>query len=229
MMEKNRFFLWINRINALLFLAGLIGVLVLIVVTSIGSNARVNRRTVAVSENPNETETAKIELVLDNVEEIEGHNAQYVVLSSKRQGGKFSSGYKGGEKRNVLFLVGDTLETRWLFPDHANFISRMTRMDWEQEETKKTVVFYYEIINEDTNKNGEFDENDLSSLALSRPDGSGLTVVEKGVRSVIDWKLSDEGKTLLLLFQKEGEVYLKKFDVGNFEPVSSKVILQIEG
>jgi hypothetical protein len=231
-MEEMKLFRVLNRVNSLLFFLLFISVLAFVVFINVKTSTWQDRGAVEVAENPKDGSSPTIELVLGNINDIKGHDAQYVELHSKVRGGKFSSGYSGGETRNVLFLVGKNLETKWLFPSHTNIIYQVTPLSLgrEYEEDKRNVrSMYYELVNEDTNGDGILDADDLSVIALSKPDGTKFAIIETGVQSVIDRTLVDEGKTLVLLVQSEGKVHLRKYSSETFELVGSKAILDIAG
>lgn len=228
-MRKRKLFLWLNRANSVLLFVLLAGAICLTLWSVIESNYRRHRRAVEVAASPADESSPRVELVLGGVHGIEGRNDQYVTLKSTMQGGKFSGGYSGGEIRNVLFLIGDNMEPRWLFPNHNNMITSVYPLAKPLDNEKKIVVaFYYAFVSEDSNQDGSLDEDDLVTLAVSAADGSGFVVVEDRVRSVIDWKVLDKGKHLTLLFQKDGQVFLQKTDLATRRVVSSKSILSVE-
>jgi hypothetical protein len=165
------------------------------------------------------------------VNELAGHETQYVELRSKYRGKKFSYKAGDGEIRNVLFLVGQDLNSSWLFEKHTQYIKRVIPLEKRNtaENSSEVINIYYEFVEEDSNNNQMLDKNDLFSIALTSPDGSGFLALETGVSSVIDRTLSNNGKNLVILFQKEGVVYLKRYDARTFELKSSARILEVGG
>ena len=230
-MDEIKIFRVLNRINSIIFLLVLLSGLALIFLISFETSSWNNRGSVEVAENPADKNSAMINLILGNINKICGHDAQYIELRSKRNGGKFSSGYSGGETRNVLFLVGKELQTKWLFPDHKNLVQRVAplKLGRDCKKQEEVLSIYYELVTQDTNKDGVLNSDDLSVLALTRPDGTNYVVIDSGVQSVIDKSVIDKGKTLMLLTQKEGMVQLKKYSIETFELISSKTILDIKG
>ena len=210
-MEEFRIFRIINRVNSILFLIFLLAGVGLVVFFATQANTWSNRGAVKVTEDPDDKTSPKIELVLGSVNELEGHEAQYVELRSKSRGGKFSSSYGGGETRNVLFLTGEQLESHWLFGNHSNYIKTVSPIKSHNTENKASnvITIFYEFVERDTNKNNSLDKDDLFSIALTKPNGRGFLIIEEDVSSVLDRTLSNNAGNLAILLQKEGAVYLK--------------------
>lgn len=229
-MEQIKFFRVINRINSILLLLLLLLGVGFTVFMTIQANSWRNHRSVEVAENPGDQGSAKIELVLGSVNQVPGHDVQYVVLRSKSRGGKFSSGRGGGEIRNVLFLLGENLDEKWLYANHSNYIDKLYPIKWTapDEEVHEVIAMYYEVIEQDTNGDGKLDDDDLLSIAFSKPDGSGLTVLEGGVTSVIDKTLSKDGSNFAVLLQKQGAVQLMNFNPRTLELKSRTTLLQVD-
>jgi hypothetical protein len=228
-MEEPKVFRVINRINAILFLILLLGGIWVVLFFTIQANNWSNRGAVQVAENPKDKNSPKIELVLGSVNELEGHESQYVELRSKYRGGKLSSGYGGGEIRNVLFLVGEDLKSSWLFDKNTQFIKRVIpiKKHDSEESSSEVITILYEFVEEDSNNNQMLDKDDLFSIALTNPDGSGFLTLETGVSSVIDRTLSKNGSNLAILLQKKGVVYLRSYDPKTFELKGSARILEV--
>jgi hypothetical protein len=230
-MEELKTFRVINRLNSILFLILLIGGIGFVLFFTVQANSWSNKRTVQVTEDTEDKNSPKIELILGSVNHIEGHEAQYVELRSKSRGGKFSSGHGGGETRNVLFLSGEDLQSSWLFENHSKYIRRVSPIKKYDSVGKisEVITIFYEFVEEDSNNNKLLDQEDLFSVALTNPDGSGFTVLETGVSSVIDRALSKNGDNLAILYQKEEIVYLKNYNPKTFELKNSASILEVGG
>jgi hypothetical protein len=234
-MDKSRLFDTINKINSVLLLLLFTGGIILVLTGIVMSNQWQNRRAVKVAEKPGSEH--KMELILGNIADVPGYSTQYVKLTTRRSGGKFSSSYGGGEMRNVLFFSGNDLDTHWLYEDHNHYITNFQVLSNDQnppsmgarEEKKTAVAIYVKTIPADTSGNGVLDRGDLSNIALLTPDGKNLTEIERGIQSVIDYNLSEDDQQLVLLLQKQGQVILKKYSLSSFELISEKVIEEITG
>ncbi len=232
-MEDSKIFRFITRANSVLIFLLITGGMVLMLGSFVMSSfvRHQDADAVKVAEVPGDETSPKLELELSGINEVEGSDVQYILLKSKWHGGKFSSGYGGGEIRNVLFLVGKEPEPRWIFPNHANNIRSVSSLVFHDNGdvggSGKTLAIFYEYIDKDSNGDGELDADDLLSIALSKPDGSGFTVLDTGITSQLDEKLLDEGRVVAVLSQKGGKVYFNKYKVDDFTSVGSKVLLSL--
>jgi hypothetical protein len=232
-MERSRVFDVINKINSVLLLVLLVGGGVLVITGIVLSNQWQDRRAVQVE--PGDDADEKMELILGNITDIPGHNAQYVKLHNRSRGGKFSSYSGGGETRNVLFFTGENLTTHWLFDEHNFFICEFTVLknevnryvDSEKDEKEVARAIYIEVIKSDSNGNQELDRGDFINIALSDPYGEKFKIIESDIQSVVDFNLVDEYRNLVLLFQKNDKVILKKYSLATFEVLSENVIDEI--
>jgi hypothetical protein len=228
-MEKSKLFRTIGRINSVLFLLLLIGAAIMFIVIAFQAGGRRTARTVAVTGRQGDDETKRIEMVLGSLEEIHGHDAHYVELSTQWKGGKFSSGYSGGQTRNILFFVGPELDSHWLYEDHSNLIYTvvMLNRDTKDRKGKITEALFFRVIKEDTDGDRELTVKDLSTIALTKPDGTSYKEIETDVQSLIDKEVSDNGRSLMLLLQSDHKVYLKKYSLSDFSKVTEKVLTEI--
>lgn len=228
-MEQSKVFRTIGRINSVLFMLILIGVAIMFIVFIFETGGRRNVRTVAVPARQDGDETKRIEMVLGNLQESYGHDAHFVELRTRRIGGKFSSGYSGGQIKNILFFVGPELDSHWLYDDHSNLIITVSRLnrDAQDRKSKITEAIFFRIIQEDTDGDGELSVDDLNTVALTKPDGTGYKELETRVQSLIDQEVSDNGRSLMLLLQSNDKVYLKKYSLSDFSKVTEKVLTEI--
>lgn len=231
-MNKSKVFDIINKINSILFLVLLLGVGVVIIFGLVASNNWQDRRAVQVVQDDNEKQ--KVELILGSINIVTGHNVQYVELYSRENGGKFASSSGVGETRNVMFFTGKQLESHWLYDKHNYLINAFSVLSNDatsdpREEKRIAKAIYIETVKEDTNRNGELDGDDLITISLAQPDGTNLKDIETGVQSVIDHDLLADNNSLMLLFQKENKVIVKKYSLSTFKAESEKVINEISG
>ncbi|MFT7224044.1 MAG: hypothetical protein ACI82Z_001592 [Cellvibrionaceae bacterium] len=122
-MEKNRFFLIINRVNSVLILLAVTGAILSMAFVMGISNEWGNSNTVQVTADSNEPESKSVDLRLGGLEEMRGHNIQTINPLSDKASRGLSSGYGGSQIRNVLFLLGEQLESKWLYEKHSNLIN----------------------------------------------------------------------------------------------------------
>ena len=227
-MEQAKVFGIINKINSILFLLLLVGGFFLIVSGMFLSSSWQDKRAVEVVQNDAEGKQEKIELILDDIENIPGSDTQYVHLKTKRSGGKFSSYSGGGETRNVLFFTGSKLNTHWLYQNHIfNILKFAILKQCKKNNKNKALAIYIETAKSDSDGDNLLNEDDLITISLTDVNGENLTEVDSNVQSVIDKNVVEDGSFLILLMQKDNQVLLKKYSLSTFKLVSEKLINEI--
>ena len=225
-MEELKIFRIIQRINSVLFLLLLMGALGFIVFLSLQSKQWQQRNTVEVNET--DLSDHKIELRMGRLHEVYGHDVHYVELYSEGSGGKFSS-YTPKKTRNILFFIGDELKSHWLFETQSNLISNISllTMDIQKDKKEPVIAFAINLIKSDTNGDGVLSDKDSKVIALISPDGSHYTEIEKEITEVIDTKVVNDGKVLMLLVQVNANLVMKKYSLIDFRKISEKTLLGI--
>ena len=89
--------------------------------------------------------------------------------------------------KNVKFqqVNSDSLK---LLTDKEIFIYEMTFLEDIANNTKKQILVY-DILDKDTNDNGELDYKDIESLYISNIDGSNFKKLSEENKDVINWKV----------------------------------------
>ncbi len=197
-----------------------------IVFLSFQSNQWRQRNTVEVNET--DKSDNKIELRMGRLHEIYGHDTHYVELYSEGSGGKFSS-YTPRKTRNILFFVGENLKSHWLFSTHSNLISNISllTMDIQKDKKEPMIAFAINLIKTDTNGDGVLSDKDSKVIALINPDGSHYTEIEKEITEIIDTKVVNNGKVLMLLVQVNASLVMKKYSLIDFRKISEKTLIGI--
>ncbi len=229
-MDRDRIFLIINRVNSVLFLTILLGVAAIILFSFLLPGNRQHKGAVEVFEDLDSTDNSMVKLRLGNIQEVTGHDVQYVELSSERGGRKLLSGYESPETRNVLFLVGKDMAAHWLYEHHRFIIKCVCKLKENNKYDSKANVIglYVEVINSDTNGDGKLSKDDDSAIALLNIDGSGYKEIETGVKQLIDSKVTDNGKNFMLIVQIESNVIIKKYSLETFKKESERMITEIK-
>ena len=99
----------------------------------------------------------------------------------------FSMNRISGNIKNVKFqqVNSDSLK---LLTDKEIFIYEMTFLEDIANNTKKQILVY-DILDKDTNDNGELDYKDIESLYISNIDGSNFKKLSEENKDVINWKV----------------------------------------
>ncbi len=227
-MEQNKFFLWISRTASILFL--------LLIVVAIGflfygfseSKRWSNRNTVEITEEKPTTETVK-NLKLSNITKVCGKDIQYVKLSSGSNSKGFSSSSYRQSTRNVIFFVGEEMNSHWLYNTDNHLINKIVQLKTKAHncKDKETTAIYYETVKNDTNQDGKLNIEDEITISITSPDGKNYTELDTAITSVIDHSIDKDAKTLTILIQKEGSIIMKKFSLTNNQKISERKISRI--
>ena len=92
-----------------------------------------------------------------------------------------------GYFENLKFQHIDSTEVRTLTTDKIQ-IQTVTFLNTISEKTKKQILVY-SLVDNDTNKDGNINQNDIKSLALSLIDGSSFKKLSEEFNEVIDWNI----------------------------------------
>jgi len=89
------------------------------------------------------------------------------------------------------------------------------------------ISFIYEVVYKDTNGNEKLEGGDKLAIALSRVDGSEFVNVIESVDSLIDHTVSNDGKEVGLIYQKNRNIYLERISLTDFQSLSKSELTQI--
>lgn len=220
-----RLFIIIGRINNVLLLLVLIGAAGSIVWMTAESNKWTRRSAVEVPEAESGANKS-ILLNFENVENIDGANAQWMRLTAQDNSTAFSSGGHGEETRNVVFLTGSEKAARWLFKEHKNLIVVTAQLSSESYDSKDshTRALYFEYVSTDTNRDGALSSDDHSNVGLTRPDGTAFVEILTDLDRVLSYGMLDE-QNLSVVYQRDRTVRHAKFSVANLQLVTDQEIV----
>jgi hypothetical protein len=88
---------------------------------------------------------------------------------------------------NLKFQNVDSTAVKSLTSDRIQ-IQTVTFLNTFAEKTKKQILVY-NFVNNDTNKDGNVNQNDIKSLALSSIDGSNFKKLSEDFSEVMDWNV----------------------------------------
>lgn len=225
-MESNKFFVFVNRFNSIVFMMVLLAAGASIVFINIMSNEWRDKRSVKLKEGPDSA--VEIELILGNINTVAGSTVMYVNLREREGRSSYSSGGSLGETRNVLFFKDKELKPVWLFKGNGYLIRNMNELKIGQYTDKNPAIsFIYEVVYKDTNGNEKLEGGDKLAIALSRVDGSEFVNVIESVDSLIDHTVSNDGKEVGLIYQKNRNIYLERISLTDFQSLSKSELTQI--
>ena len=226
-MEQNRFFLIVSRINSLLILVAAIGAVIAIFSFLAMSNRWGARNSVEVIDDKKGSEA--VELRLGNLEEMTGHEVQTVKLTSDKPSSGFSSGYGGSDIRNVLFLIGDQLNSKWLYEKNSYLLTCFCKLRASNKYNGDDPVLavYVPVIKEDSNGDKVLSDRDRIILALVKPDGSNYQEVSSDITKIMGSTVTDGGENVTFLVQAGRNVLVRKYSLQTFSLVSEREISEI--
>ena len=130
--------------------------------------------------------------------------------------GSYGASIRGGEyteTTNVLFYDTEAREGRWLFPEADQVVREVS----EFRDSTRVRAFFYVVLEEDSDGDGEFGPGDLQTIALSDPGGRRLVRLTEGARRFRQSVRLSDGAELFLFDDDEGvqgvEVDLDALDI----------------
>jgi len=147
------------------------------------------------------------------------------VASMKSGLHSYSDSYSG---RNLLFIDGETNQSKWLFPANNQMITSYKLLPEDDEYRNKNInCIAYEVVTEDTNGDKKLTSEDLASIALSNFDGSNYKVVIDKAENLVD--ISQIGKDrIILIYQKSKVSYSATYSIPSFTLISQKELPKTE-
>ncbi|WP_125931992.1 hypothetical protein [Thiosocius teredinicola] len=228
-MDSNPFFKWVWRLNGILLL-----IAVLVVTASIGYEAirafTQNPQESAVVTNVADDPSGTEKWVLGGMQDLPGTELAMISLVSENdQVAMKRSGYLGsggrywdprsGPAKNILFLDKVSNRSYWLFPDNQQIIyssAPFPPVRYGEQKERATKAIFYEFITVDSNTDGVMNEADKVSLAISHPDGTGLSVIAPQFDHVIGKNLTGDNQAIVV-YQIDGIAHSTLVDLASLK------------
>ena len=211
----DKFFKFIDRVNALAFFAGVVLALGLLL-WMIGSSLWDSKAKASVVV-PNASEDSSQVLSLSAWEFIPETGVQVLKLqSSGGESSDYSSERSGYKTRNLLFVKSDGGQSTWLFPDQSHLISRVERLTAPDGRTK---AIYFESRTAGEKSSHEF------SLYLAKPDGVSPVEVLKDIDQVVSRRISED--SVFFIFQKGMEIKKVKVSLITLDVNESELVTKL--
>ena len=211
----DKFFKFIDRVNALAFFAGVVLAFGLLL-WMIGSSLWDSKAKTSVLV-PNASVEKSEVLSLTAWDFIPETGVQVLKLQST--GGDSSDyAYEGRnyKTRNMLFVSVDGENSTWLFPDQSHLISRIERLTAPDGRTK---AIYFE--SRPANEKG----GPRFSLYMAKPDGATPVEVLKDIDHVVSRRIS--GDSAFFIFQKGMEIKKVKVSLITLDVGYSELVINI--
>lgn len=222
-----RFFTIVRRINSILFLLVLLGV---------GAGAawwswqlhhwyaRQYPSQEAITADNSADEPAYADL--GDADTVTGTGIQMFSLTAE------GLGRRGRQTRNILFLSAAEPQGRWLFPDHGNLILEADQIrpwirSWRGDDASApSTALYFEFVPADPDSGREPSEFDMHSVALSRPDGTGLVEVLQDVEAVLSYEQVD-ATSLTVVYRDFQDLRRARISLDNFAVISDQTVATV--
>lgn len=211
----DKFFKFIDRVNALAFFAGVVTAVCLII-WAIGSSVwNRNAKTTVIVSNA-AAEKSEV-LNLTAWEFIPETGVQVLKLQSTGgESNDYASEGRNYKARNLLFVRTDGGNSTWLFPDQSHLISRVERLTAPDGRTK---AIYFESRPAIEKSGPQF------SLYLAKPDGTSPHEVLSLVNQVITKQIS--GDSAYFIYLKSLEIKLIKISIKTLQVESESVLAKV--
>jgi len=229
-MEENRFFRFVWRFNAIaLMIAGMLAIGLLLfsgyIMVKEMSRDNIPTNIINVQQKSNSTER----LELGYLRSIKGSSCVVVSLTSEKDSSKsYGSSSSSSPVKNYLFINNKNNTQNWLFKNNKFLIRDMTFLPQkEYDKNEKDVeIILYRIIKHDSNKDKRLIRNDLQTIALSLPDGTGYKELLNGIDNYIGQQYIDK-YTLLIMYQKKGIGFFAKIDTRTLTIIEEIELLKV--
>ncbi len=222
-MEENRFFKLVWRFNGLVIsIAGLLAIGVLVFASyeiyKSATRERSTPNTVSIDEEAKIKEKWRYGRLI----KISGTKHFMLPLHSDQSFNRAYFSKSSSSTRNYLFIDSETSQKNWLFR-HTDFLiestNRLRRGEYDSKEP--TIAILYKLVKLDSDHNSRLTKDDLSTIAITKADGSNYKELFKDVELLIDHSLISK-RELLLIYQKDGISYsailnLESFAITNNE------------
>ena len=207
-MEENKFFKLVWRFNGLIIsVAGILAVGLLAFATyklfQDVTRERTTRNIVNIEENAEIKENWK----LGQFSEINDGKILMLPLNSDQSFDRAYFSKSSNSTRNYLFINTDTSKEKWLFNHTDYLIERSDRLRLGDYNSKEPIVaILYQLVKLDSDHDNRLSAADLTTIAITNPDGSAYEELIKEVELIVDHTLLNKNE-LFLIYQKAGVSY----------------------
>ena len=212
-MEK--FFKFIDRVNALAFFTGVV-LAAGLVLWAVGNSLWEGKAKTSVIV-PNASAEKSEVLSLAAWEFIPETGVQVLKLQSTGgEANEYASEGRGYKTRNLLFVKSDGGESSWLFPDQSHLISRVELIAAADGRTKAVYV----------ESRGSPDKNGSSfEIYLASPGGSTPVEVLQGITHIVSKRVL--GDSIHFVYQENLEIKESRISLKSFERTKGKTIANL--
>ncbi len=202
-MRTPKFFRIVWRVDAVLVLLVGIGLVVLLIVwvIELGSDffepSPSRSRDVVKVEGESGLQSS---FRMGSFEEVGSSAVFWAPLHSVQESSGRTGSWKSTATRNYYFHDAHERVGRWLV-DGNDLLFTSNRRVWsrgEYDDSGSVLGVLYEVVESDTNGDGELTEDDVTSLAFSDARGRGYTVATQGIEGISDYSVLSDSVVVVL-------------------------------
>ncbi len=228
-MENNKFFKFVWRFNGIAIMVAIVLAILMMSGSVLEGLWRKKEPTIAnVAKDPDGQENWR----LGYARKIKDRFV-LIPLESEREYVKvgLSSGLhsygESGSGRNLLFIDGESNQSKWLFPANNQMIVSYKFLPNDEYKNKEVNFIIYEVVTEDTNGDKKLTKDDMASIAVSSFDGSCYKVIVPKVNRLIDVSPISNDR-ILVIYQKNKIGYSATYSIVGFSPIDQKELPKTE-
>lgn len=217
--KLTRFFTIVNRLISLVVLLALLALGASMVHTAWLRMPEQEPGSVKVKvEDATKATSSAVALSFSKPESVTSADVEIVELLAGNEAGGGYGSRDSSEVRNALFVSNAGKPARWLFKDHKNKVPTLQQLKYVPpgQDAEHTAAIYVEFIApQSTSEN--------LTVALAKPDGSGIRSVLPDVTRVLSYQLADT-RTLTVLFQRGAVLRQASISLDDFTVISERQI-----
>ncbi|MBE0456561.1 MAG: hypothetical protein ACTJIB_14540 [Pseudoalteromonas prydzensis] len=237
-MNSDKFFKWVWNLNGIILLVGVLIATALIsvqLVTTVFNDNDVEPPALNLADDKNEEEKWRLgyprrvgETDFYYIElESEKLTVEASIQAEAEVRAMFSSKYKPTRSKNVMFINGKTNYANWLFDTTDQLITDISPLYLSEFDSQsKAAGFAYHVIKNDTNNDGLLSNEDKSTFALSKIDGSGYSEVLTGFDRILEYAVNEQGN-LFMLFIDNADVFSMLVDLTTFKVIDKRQLPKV--
>lgn len=237
-MNSDKFFKWVWNLNGIILLVGVLIATALIsvqLVTTVFNDNDVEPPALNLADDKNEEEKQRLgyprrvgETDFYYIElESEKLTVEASIQAEAEVRAMFSSKYKPTRSKNVMFINGKTNYANWLFDTTDQLITDISPLYLSEFDSQsKAAGIAYHVIKNDTNNDGLLSNEDKSTFALSKIDGSGYSEVLTGYDRILEYAVNEQGN-LFMLFIDNADVFSMLVDLTTFKVIDKRQLPKV--
>ncbi len=225
-----RFFKGLRRVNSVLHLLVLLGVLgctiwyATVLYSWHQSRERTRDSVDGTDSAAKNEEPDPVWLTLGDSETITGTDIQMLRLTAEGEYGR----RRDQTIRNVLFLSAGNHRGTWLFPTHGNLVLETDQIrPWRSDDLNApTKAIYVQFIPGDPEDAAGPSQYDPFVVALTKSDGTGLVEVLRDVDEILSYEQFD-AESLSITYRALDALHLARISLDTFSKLSDDLVTEI--